>query len=98
MTDIILSRLEEKFQLLLKKMQFLQEEHKRLQQTLTQKTNELEQQLGKMQDMENQLLTAKIAATTVASDDGAAAARGDLKKKLNKYIKEIDHCIAQLNE
>lgn len=98
MADTILSRLEEKFQLLLKKMQSLQQEHQRLQQTVAQKTLELDDQMLKIQDLENQLVTARIAATTVSPENGSAGNGHELKKKLNKYIKEIDHCIAQLNE
>lgn len=98
MADIILSRLEEKVQLLVKKVQFLQEENKRLEQGMAQKSEELRLQQEKMQELEQQLTTQRIAATTISEGDQTNSRRGDLKRALNKYIKEIDHCLAQLNE
>lgn len=99
MADIILSRLEEKFQLVLKKMQLLQEENKRLEQTLAEKTIDLDVQQRKLEELKHQLTTQKIAANTLSEGvEASGHIRGELKRTLNKYIKEIDHCIAQLNE
>lgn len=94
MADIVLSQLEEKLQLLLKKMQFLREENKRLEDALEQKKQEEEQRQLAIAELERQLTIRKIAATTAS--DGMAE-RSDLKRTLAKYIREIDRCIAQLN-
>ena len=100
MADIILSRLEQKLQLLLKKMQFLQEENSHLEKDLAQKKEKLQIQENQLEEMEHQMALQKIAASTgrtkgVETDPND---RTELKRTLNKYIREIDHCIARLNE
>lgn len=100
MADMILSRVEEKLRLLLKKMQFLQEENTHLEKELAQKNGELQMLNEHLIKMEHQLTMQKIAARTMECDgsDTNSTDRSELKKMLNIYIREIDHCIARLNE
>lgn len=98
MTDIILSRLEQKFQLLLKKMQFLQEENTKLVKDLVQEKEKLKEQEDHLKELEHQMALQKIAANTIGTKEVEAGDRSELKRTLNTYIREIDHCIARLNE
>lgn len=95
--EAVISRLEEKLQLLLKKLQLLQEENSRLRRQVTQQQEQYLQACAKAEDLENQAALLRIASragTTGMPDE----ARVELRSTINRYIREIDHCIAQLNE
>ncbi|WP_291908048.1 hypothetical protein [Chitinophaga sp. CB10] len=95
-----IQRVEEKLHLLLKKLQQVQLENTLLREELNTRQQELQEQQGTIQNLEDKLRLMKIAATTqganpVAEDD--AAFRKEIRGKINDYIKEIDRCIALLN-
>lgn len=54
----------------------------------------LKEQGLELEEMESKLKVLKVAKQLGASPDGD---RNDLKKKINEYIKEIDKCVALLN-
>ncbi|NIG53044.1 hypothetical protein [Chitinophaga sp. Cy-1792] len=95
-----IQRIEEKLHLLLKKMQQVQAENVSLREELNTRQQQIQEQQGMIQGLEEKLQMVKIAATTqgthsLAEDDEAF--RKEIKGKINDYIKEIDRCIALLN-
>jgi len=98
MEVVLISRLEEKFQLLLKKMQYLQEENERLRLTVARQQTESGEQATKIRELENNMALQKIAGAAGSDGHDDSERRKQLRSTINKYIREIDHCIAQLNE
>lgn len=95
---MLISRLEEKFQLLLKKMQFLKEENARLQLSVEQYEQESARWKEKMKEMEQSATVLGIAGSASLDREQDPERRKLLRSTINKYIREIDHCIAQLND
>lgn len=54
----------------------------------------LKEQGAQLEEMENKLKVIQVAKQLGASPDDD---KNDLKKKINEYIKEIDKCVALLN-
>ncbi len=54
----------------------------------------LKEQGLELEEMESKLKVLKVAKQLAASPDDD---KSDLKKKINEYIKEIDKCVALLN-
>lgn len=54
----------------------------------------LKEQGAQLEEMESKLKVIKVAKQLGASPDDD---KSDLKKKINEYIKEIDKCVALLN-
>jgi hypothetical protein len=98
MTAVPISRVEEKVQLLLKKMLFLQEENQRLQNTVDLQQKGLQEQKEQIKELEQKISLLKIASTTGAGSPESSVVRKELKNTINQYIREIDHCIARLRE
>lgn len=94
-SQLPIQRLEEKLQLLVKKYRQLQEENIILHQHILAGENELAQQRGIIGGLENKIALLQIAAT--ASGTGGDGNKKELRLKINEYIKEIDKCIALLN-
>lgn len=96
--------LQQKIEAILDKAVKLKEQNRKLvvrTETLETEVNTLKQQLEKEQQ-ETQELRNKIKIIKLAQNLGSSnnddAGIVELKKKLNEYIKEIDHCITMLNE
>ena len=89
-----ISRIQDKLLQLQKQHQQLQRDHEKLliQMQSTQEKDRLQQQ--RLEDLERQLDVLK--ATRVASGDPAD--KEALEKRINQYLREIDKCIALLNE
>lgn len=86
-------RVNEKLQQLLKQYQLLHKENAKLKQELQQKA-QLEKELQhKAAQLQQQLEIARVAN---GYDKADASARGELEKRINVYLKEIDECIALL--
>jgi hypothetical protein len=98
MEVMLISRLEEKFQLLLKKMQFLKEENARLLLSLEQHEQETARWKEKVREMEQSAAVVSIAGSASTDGEQDPERRKLLRSTINKYIREIDHCIAQLND
>ncbi|TAN14980.1 MAG: hypothetical protein EPN37_10880 [Chitinophagaceae bacterium] len=98
MAELSISRLEEKIQLLLKKMQYVREENQRLQENVDQQQELLQQEQARAKDMEHQIALLKIANAQSSGEGQPAETKRALKSAINQYIHEIDNCIARLNE
>lgn len=98
MAELSISRLEEKIQLLLKRMENVREENQRLQENVEQKQELLLQEQVHAKEMEHQIALLKIANAQSSGGVQPAETKRALKSAINQYIHEIDNCIARLNE
>jgi peptidoglycan hydrolase CwlO-like protein len=88
-----LSGLQEKLQALLKRQLALEKENHQLKVTL-------EEQLKVIGQLENQLKNEQAALITAQMRPGQnmdPSEKAALNKKIDDFIKEIDHCIQNLN-
>ena len=95
-----IQRVEERLHLLVKKFQQVQAENVLLKEEVNIQQQALHQQQQALQGLEERLQLMKIASTaqggtTIAADDEAF--KKEIRGKINDYIKEIDRCIALLN-
>lgn len=92
-----LTSLEEKFRLLIKRVRTLHEQKTTLEKELSEKDKEIEEQKEKLKELEE-----KMEAITTASSTGLdqidGAFREKTKETITTFIKEIDSCIARLNQ
>ena len=95
-----MSELSEKFDGILKKINKLLEQQIQLQEQNVELKGqqkklqeELEQQRQLVSELENKIKTLQIAKSVDIEEDKTA-----LKQKINEYIREIDKCIALLND
>lgn len=75
---------------LLSKSEVLQNEAKDLKESLAK-------ELKNSEELNNQIKIIKLAQN-IGSTNSQSADIAELKKKINEYIKEIDHCITMLND
>ncbi len=94
-----IQRIEDKLQLLLKKLQQSQADNSVLREQLFQRQAELRQQQDTIASLDEKLKLAKIATVTQGTGlpEEEDAFRKEVRGKINDYIKEIDRCIALLN-
>jgi predicted RNase H-like nuclease (RuvC/YqgF family) len=57
----------------------------------------LEEEAKKVTELHNQIKIIKLARN-IGSENGEGTDVTELKRKINEYIKEIDHCVAMLND
>lgn len=88
-------RVNEKLQKLLRLYQGLQRENARMKQELVHKKGIEKELTDKCTRLQQQLEIARVAAN--GYDRADAASKGDLEKRINGYLKEIDECIALLS-
>lgn len=95
-----IQRIEDKLQLLLKKLQQVQGENVLLKEQIQQQEGELTARQQAISILENKLQLAKIAgaaqgspATREEDDDF----KKEMRSRINDYVREIDRCIALLN-
>ena len=81
-----------KLQLLLKKYNALLRENDALKREVRQRREQQEELSGKIEFWESQALILKASAGSLAPPEKAA-----FEKKINQYLKDIDRCIALLN-
>jgi len=86
-------RIFEKLQQLLKQYTFLQKENEKLKNELAQSKNEAKQRDEHLQLLELRLEVLKAAKGEMTEDE-----KKSFEKKISLYLKEIDKCIALLNE
>lgn len=88
-----LTRIQEKLQQVLKQLQLLKKERDKLQ---TENARLLEQQ--KNQEALQYALEQQLEVVRLKGQVADPAAKKDMEKRLNQYIREIDRCIALLSE
>ncbi|MCC7402148.1 MAG: hypothetical protein IT214_11750 [Chitinophagaceae bacterium] len=88
-----LKRIHEKLQQLMKTYVALQKENKRLTLEIEKVKTFTTQQQKTNDDLRQQLDILKLSTHKLSNDD-----KKELEKRINYYLKEIDRCIALLNE
>jgi predicted nucleic acid-binding Zn-ribbon protein len=95
-----IQRIEDKLQLLVRKLQQVQGENALLREQIRLNEEELSAQNDAIATLSGKLQMTKIAANT----QGAPSTKEDddefkkeMKSRINDYIREIDRCIAILN-
>ena len=91
-TNSNILRIEEKVLQLLKQYQLLQKEN----QQLLKESKSTEAQLESVTTEKNRLLQ-QIDAMKINGSTMEESSKKDLEKRINIYLKEIDHCLALLN-
>jgi uncharacterized coiled-coil protein SlyX len=95
-----IQRIEDKLQLLVRKLQQVQGENVLLREQIRLNEEELSAQNDAIATLSNKLQMTKIAgnsqgATSNKEDDDEF--KKEMRTKINDYIREIDRCIALLN-
>ena len=84
--------LQEKLQLLIKNQQQLVRENQRLTADLEKATNIVQQKEEMLRGLQQQLDGIGVSSASGYKDQEKAA----LEKRINTYLKEIDHCLTLL--
>ena len=88
-----LKRIQEKMQLLLRNYQVTQKENLRLKEELDAARSQLAGFQENVDSLKQQVSILKLNAGEMSEAD-----KKEFEKKLNRYIREIDPCIAMLSE
>jgi predicted nuclease with TOPRIM domain len=88
-----ITRIQEKLQSLQKQFQLIQRDNERLQQQVSNYHEKDQLQHFRIDELERQLELAKAVRPEMTEKDKQA-----LEKRINQYLREIDKCIALLNE
>ncbi|HCL82815.1 MAG TPA: hypothetical protein DIC22_02515 [Chitinophagaceae bacterium] len=91
--EIQLKRVHEKIVLLLKQYQALQKEHERLKEDLKKMQARCESITGDAEKFRLQAEVSRLSGRGMEETD-----KKTLEKRLNQYVREIDKCIALLQE
>lgn len=86
-------RINDKLQQLLKQHLLLQKENEKLKEELQEKKLKIKAQQDSMESMEQKVAVLKKVTGQLDESD-----KRDLEKRLNLYLKELDHCIGSLSE
>jgi predicted nucleic acid-binding Zn-ribbon protein len=70
----------------------------RLETSLTLKSEELMEARNQAKELEKNFKKSDKIGKIVVNTDNTAVPTAELKKKLDQYIVEIDHCIEQLRK
>ncbi|GAB4094199.1 hypothetical protein [Flaviaesturariibacter terrae] len=87
-----IARLQEKLQLLVKQQQRLRKDNEELQQQLARANGERQALAGQVQDLQQAVGLMKLAAGSLNDTE-----KKEFEKQVNKFIREIDKCIAYLS-
>lgn len=91
--DAVLTQIQEKLALLTQRNRALNKENQLLKETVQESKAAVSQATKLAQSLQNQLDSRKYVQATMNDEEKKA-----FEKKIRKYIKEIDQCIALLNE
>ncbi len=91
--QVLLDEFKTKFRLLIRKYDRLKEENKQLADQLANVNRELEEFQKENDELVKKYENLKLAKVISASQTEQQSA----KQRLNKLVREIDKCIAQLN-
>jgi hypothetical protein len=89
-----LNQIQKKAQQLASAHVEIKEKYANLKQENAELLKLLKEQGLELEEMESKMKVLKVAKQLAASPDDD---KSDLKKKINEYIKEIDKCVALLN-
>lgn len=92
-----LQQLAVKLRKLVSEKQTLAEKNNRLEKEVQELKRQLASQQQKVDELTNTIKIIKLAQN-IGSNDSSKQETTELKRKINEYIKEIDNCIAMLNE
>jgi chromosome segregation ATPase len=70
----------------------------RLETSLSEKSEELEEVKSQAKELEKNFKKSDKIGKIVVNTNNTAVPTAELKKKLDQYIVEIDHCIEQLRK
>ena len=90
--DTHIKGIQEKLQLLLKQHQLLQKENEKLKKELERTVLVSQEKEQALQALQQQVDVLKLGAEQLAEPEKAA-----LGKRIDSYLKEIDKCLALLN-
>ncbi len=76
----------------------LQDANESLENELKRLKQLLEEEAKKNIELNNKIKIIKLAQNISSAEAGESRQGAELKRKLNEYIREIDNCIAMLNE
>ena len=85
--------INEKIQLLLKQMGRLQKENEKLREQLRQSDQKEAEARQQADELRQQLSILKYAAGEMTDED-----KKEFEKKINRFLREIDKCIAHLSQ
>ena len=88
-----LRQVNEKLQQLLKQQQAVQRENSTLKATIKELRNNIQLKDQRLEEFDQQKMVKQINNGNLGDSE-----KKELEKKLNQYIREIDRCIAMLNE
>ncbi len=88
-----ITQLQNKLQLLLKNYAVLQKENIHLKKNIEKKENLLQAKTQQIQDFQQQLDSLKITRGGWGEED-----KKQLQRRIDQYLKEIDICLAGLNQ
>jgi chromosome segregation ATPase len=88
-----LKQVNDKLQQLLKHQQSLQKENSNLKATIKELKNSIDSKNQTLEELGQQKMVKQLNNANL--NDGE---KKELEKKLNQYIREIDRCIAMLND
>ncbi len=88
-----LKHVNEKLQQLLKQQQSLRKENNTLRATIKELKNSIESKNQTLEELGQQKMVKQLNNGNLNEAD-----KKELEKKLNQYIREIDRCIAMLND
>jgi chromosome segregation ATPase len=88
-----LDSLQQKIQQLLKQHQLLQKDQVRLQKELEKKESLLKESEQKIHQLQQHADAVSVGTRVLNTDEKKA-----LNKRIDAYLKEIDHCLSLLNQ
>ena len=92
-TEQHLKRIQDKLQQLLKQYTTVQKENNKLKEQLVSANQKTTAQQKNMDELKQQVSILKLNAGEMSEAD-----KKEFEKRINNYVKEIDRCIALLNE
>lgn len=92
-TEQHLKRIQDKLQQLLKQYTTVQKENNKLKEQLVSANQKTTAQQKNMDELKQQVSILKLNAGEMSETD-----KKEFEKRINNYVKEIDRCIALLNE
>ncbi len=91
-TTVQLKRIQDKLQQLVRNHQSQRKENERLKEELEQSRKQVSEYQEKIDSLKQQVAVLKLNSGEMSDGD-----KKEFEKKLSRYIREIDRCIAMLD-